>query len=390
MVTRIAVASSSRAEFGLLSNLCKQLNEDPSFDLSLLVIGSHLDPSMGNTIDEINNYKLPISLRVPWPLSRRNSTVDAINGASETLNRVGLYLSTNKPDLVIILGDRYEILSVAHAALMVNCPVAHIQGGELTLATIDESVRHALTKLSRFHFVAGESFAKRVQQMGESKDRVFNVGSLGVDNLLSCPIMSFEQLNNTLLGSLKHPFAVGTFHPVTLIPDQTIPAARAMLESILEHNIHLLLTGVNSDPGREILADVFNDYATRFSKQITYVESLGHVRYISAMNHCCFLIGNSSSGLIEAPAIPIPTINIGDRQRGRPSSPSVIDCAPEKDEIESAIKRILSSNFTDTLKSSDAAYGGKGAKDKIVDILKKISEDELRSPKQFEDYLICK
>ena len=302
------------------------------------------------------------------------------------------YCFTNSPtgDHAKDTLDLDMVASIADQADELGIFEFDLQGGELTLATIDESVRHALTKISRFHFVAGESFAKRVQQMGESKDRVFNVGSLGVDNLLSCPIMSFEQLNNTLHGSLKHPFAVGTFHPVTLIPDQTIPAARAMLESVLEHNIHLLLTGVNLDPGREILADVFNDYATRFSKQITYVESLGHVRYISAMNHCCFVIGNSSSGLIEAPAIPIPTINIGDRQRGRPSSPSVIDCAPEKDEIESAIKRILSSNFTDTLKSSDAAYGGKGAKDKIVDILKKISEDELRSPKQFEDYLIYK
>lgn len=383
MKKKISILTATRAEYGLLKPLIKALLQEVVFEIKLVVTGAHLSPEFGQTFKEIENdgieidEKIEILVSSDTPMAISKTMGLAMISFADYFNRVN-------PDLLIVLGDRYETLAVAIVAMNQRIPIAHLYGGDTTEGAIDESIRHAITKLSYIHFTSTQECYRRVIQLGEEPNRVFCVGSTGVENILNEELFSRVELEKSLDIVLKDPYALVTFHPVTLENDQSEEQITALLKAFDSfEDILFIITKANADANGRIINQIIDDYA-RNSNHIVSYTSLGMRRYLSALKYCSIVIGNSSSGLAEAPSFGVPTINIGDRQKGRLQATSVINCEPVKNKIIEAIKLARTTEFKNVAQCTVNPYGKGDTSKVIVGELKRILiNNEINLMKKF-------
>lgn len=381
---KICVVTGTRAEYGLLRLVIDGIAKSPVLELQLIVTGMHLSPEFGLTVQEIEADSYRIDCKVEMLLS--SDTPVGIT-KSMGLGLIGFAdaLAAIQPDLLILLGDRFEILAAASAALVARIPIAHIHGGEATEGLIDESIRHSITKMSHFHFVAAEEYRRRVIQLGEAPDRVFHVGGLGVDNIMQLELLTREDLETDLNFQFLSNNLLITFHPVTLENNTSADQMDQLLVALSQlEDTGLIFTMPNADTDGRILFEKIKSFC-RGRKHAKAYESLGQLRYFSCIRHVNAVIGNSSSGLLEVPSFKKATINIGDRQRGRLKASSVIDCAPNASSILQAIDNIFSTDFLDRLELTVNPYGKGGASKSIVSFLENMSFDMNLFKKNFYD-----
>lgn len=384
----ISVATATRAEYGLLRPLIAKLYSVEEFDVRLAVTGAHLSPEFGMTYKEIDEDGISIDDKIEILLSA--DTPSAIS-KSMGLAMIGFadYFERLKPDLLILLGDRYEILAIAAVAMNHRIPIAHIHGGETTEGAIDEVIRHAVTKMSFLHFTSTEEYRSRVIQLGESPDRVFNVGAIGVENALKINLLSKSELEEQLQWKLDRPYAVVTFHPVTLESEQAAEQMETVLEVLKEYrDMQFLLTMANADTSGRIINKMIHEFASQNDNSRVY-PSLGTLKYLSAVKYSAMVIGNSSSGLIEVPSFRVPTINIGNRQKGRIQADSVINCESDYAQIKNALKMATDKTFIGRAKNVVNPYGNGNTCDKIVEIVKAfVLNDSVNLKKKFYDCVV--
>lgn len=367
---KIAFVTSTRAEYGLFQGLMKKVAQDPDYDIQIIATCAHLSPELGLTYKEIENDGFTITKKVDTLLSSDTSTATIKTLGLTTLNFADVFEEL-KPDLVFLLGDRYEILGVAQAALLSKIPIAHIHGGELTEGAVDDSIRHAITKLSNIHFAATEIYKNRIIQMGENPSNVFNVGALCVDNIKNTQLMDKEELENSLGFTLGEQSLLMTYHPETLTTSSNEKNLQQIF-SALDHFEHYkkIITFPNADEGGRSLFPILQEYAEKNKDNTLLVKSLGWKRYLSSLKHVDFVIGNSSSGLLEAPVFKIPTINIGLREEGRIKPQSVIDTDFHVISIQNAIQKATSIEFKRSIENMHNPYGQGNTAEKIMEVVK--------------------
>lgn len=368
---KCCIITGTRAEYGLLYWLMKKINQDTDLELQVIVTGMHLSPEFGLTYRDIENEfrideKIEILLSSDTTTGITKSMGLGMIGFSEAYARIS-------PDLIIVLGDRFEIFSAVSAAMIARIPVAHLHGGEATEGLIDEAIRHSITKMSHLHFTATDIYRKRVIQLGETPDRVFNVGGMGIDNIMKLKLLTKEELEKKINFKLSNTFFLVTFHPVTLEDSSSKDQFQELLKALDEFgDVNIIFTKSNSDTDGRVINELIDDYTRKNSSRVINFFSMGQLNYLSAMKYTSLVIGNSSSGLAETPSFKKPTINIGERQKGRIKASSVIDCEPKKEAIVKAINKGLSVEFIEKAKNTKNPYGQGGASDKIIDIIKKI------------------
>jgi GDP/UDP-N,N'-diacetylbacillosamine 2-epimerase (hydrolysing) len=367
-VRKICIVTGTRAEYGCLRWLLEGIDRTAGLELQLVATGMHLSPEFGLTYREIERDGFIIARKIEMLLS---SDTPAGIAKSIGLGLIGFgeALEQLQPDLLLVLGDRFEILAAAAAAMVAGIPIAHLHGGESTEGAIDEAIRHSVTKMSHLHFVAAEEYRKRVIQLGEDPDRVFLVGGLGVDNIKKLPLLDRAALEASLGFRLGRRNLLVTFHPVTL---EKATSAEQMTELLcaLEKldDTHLIFTMPNADAGGRLLIDMIVRFVAEHTNSRAYT-SLGQLRYLSCMQHVDAVVGNSSSGLAEAPSFAKGTVNIGDRQRGRLKASSVIDCDPDRNSIAAALQKVYSPAFQSTLPAVRNPYGDGGASERVLRII---------------------
>ena len=376
---KICVATGTRAEYGLLKPLIDKINADENDDLQLLITGAHLSPEFGLTYRIIEQDGLKIDAKVEMLLS--SDTPEGIV-KSMGLGMIGFTdaLKNLQPDLLIILGDRYEMLALACAALIFRIPVAHLHGGELTEGAYDDAIRHSISKMSQLHFTSTEEYRKRVIQLGESPEKVFNVGAIGLDNIVELPLLTQQELALSLGIDFKNYNYLVTFHPETL-GDQSVQSQfQVLLDAIdKQEDSFFIFTYANADTDGRVINKMIADYtALNPDKAVAYV-TMGQLRYLSAMKFSTAVVGNSSSGIIEAASFKVPTINIGDRQKGRIQAESVINTAVELQEIETAFCKVKDQRFLKQLEEIVNPYGTGNSSAGIMQILKKIDIKSLQT-----------
>lgn len=365
MPRKIAVVTSTRADYGILRWLITDMMADPAIECSLLVTGSHLAPEMGMTLEAIEQDGLGIARKIETQMAS-DSKAGMAKSAGLAMLSFSDALADIAPDIMVVLGDRYEIAAISLTAFLLGIPVAHISGGEKTSGAIDDALRHMITKVSRFHFVATEAYRKRVIQLGEQPDTVLNVGDPGLDNFHRLPLLDRVETTRRLGFSVEQPFFLVTYHPATSEEADQEHVMAAMLEELdrcAEH--HIVLTMPNTDAGSRRLALMAQKFAASRPGRVHLSASLGQLLYLSAMKHCAAVIGNSSSGIVEAPALKKPVVNIGRRQEGRLKAASIIDCEGTVEAIARAIERALSGSFNDSLHDMVSLYGDMDASRRI-------------------------
>jgi len=386
MKRKICVVTGTRAEYGLLYWLIREIQDDPDLHLQLIVTGMHLSPEFGLTYKEIEkefhiDKKIEILLSSDTPVGISKAMGLGIIGFADAYQDL-------KPDIVVLLGDRFEIFSAASAAMIAQIPIAHLYGGETTIGAIDEPIRHSITKMSHLHFTSTEEYRKRVIQLGEDPKKVFYVGAIGIENIRRLRLLSKEEFENSIDFKLGPKNLMVTFHPVTLDNNTSMEQFQALLNALdtLE-NTHIIFTKANSDTYGRIINYMIDDYVSKNPDKAISFTSMGQLKYLSALQFVDAVAGNSSSGIIEAPSFKIGTINIGDRQKGRIKAESVIDCEPNTGDIIRAFKILYSKDFQGLLKSVTNPYdtGGYPSKE-IVQILKKTNLDNIVK-KRFFDFL---
>jgi GDP/UDP-N,N'-diacetylbacillosamine 2-epimerase (hydrolysing) len=367
---KICVITGSRAEYGLLRWVMQEIKDDPDLDLQIIATGMHLSTEFGLTYRAIEGDGFKIDRKVEM---LTNSDTSVGIAKSMGLGMIGFAdaLDELKPDLLVALGDRFEIFSAVSAALIAKIPVAHIHGGERTEGAFDESLRHSITKMSHLHFVAAEPYRQRVIQLGENPDRVFLVGGLGVDNIKRSELLGRQELEASLDFKLTSKNLLITFHPVTL----EISSAENQMEELLValadlKDTQLIFTLPNADTNGRVLIRMVQEFVASHDNARAYA-SLGQLRYLSCISHVDGVVGNSSSGLLETPSFKKGTINIGDRQLGRLQAISIINCEPTRESIANALVNLYSPAFQDSLNDVINPYGDGGASEKIVKVLKK-------------------
>jgi len=380
---KISVVTGTRAEYGLLKPLIKSLNDDSNFDLQLMATAMHLSPKYGMTVNEIINDKFPIVKKIKC-LNDTDSAVGVSKSISVALSSFAIAFEEIKPELIIILGDRTEMLAVAIAASIANIPIAHIHGGETTEGAYDEGIRHAITKMSYWHFTSTENYQNRVIQLGENPSRVFNVGAIGLDSIKTLPLLSKDEFENSINFNLGEKCALVTYHPVTLEEATAVNQFKSILTSLDSiPGLHMIFTHANSDRDGKVINQMIKEYVSQNNEKAVEFKSLGQLRYLSALQYVDVVVGNSSSGLIEVPYFNIPTINIGDRQKGRVAPESVLNCMPKEKDILNSMKKALSSEFNQRIQSQEQLYGTGNTTLKIMNVLKK--DDIVNLKKSFFD-----
>lgn len=365
MSMKTAVVTTTRAEYGILQPLIQKLHQDSGVELQLLVTGTHLSEKHGNTQWEIECDGFPIYARLPI-LTEGNTPVDISRIMAHALEQFADYFEREKPDCVVVLGDRTEMLGVCSAAMNAGVPIAHLHGGELTEGAVDDCVRHSITKMAYLHFPSTEVYRKRIIQMGEAPERVFNVGALSVENILHVPLLDRDEIRRETEIPAGVPYAVVTFHPVTLESGSEREQVKQLIAAMERKNeFFYLITKANADAGGDTVNALLEDFASR-SANARLVDSLGMRRYLSAVCHAAFVLGNSSSGIVEAPSLGTPTVNIGDRQKGRLMADSIVSCQPEADDILRAMALAAGMEHKPSF-----LYGNGETSEKIVDIMKK-------------------
>jgi len=380
---RIAVVTGSRADYGLLRGVLTHLKAMDDVALSVVACGMHLVPRFGETWRAIEADGFPIAARIDFQLDDDQAQTVA-RGAGIGLAGFADALPKLAPDVLVLLGDRFEILSAAVAATLLNIPVAHIHGGEITAGAFDDAIRHAITKMASLHFVAAEPYRRRVIQMGENPDVVFNVGAPGLDLASAVPAIGRTELAAQLGLSGHERFLLITLHPTTARPESDAANVAALLGALGDiGDRSFVFTGVNADPGYRAIDDAIRDFVARRPKQARLFASLGSERYWAALRLADAVVGNSSSGIVEAPAAGVPSVNIGDRQFGRLRAASIIDCPADPAVIGAALRTILEGRFR-VDPEQQLPYGRGGASQKIAATLRRI---DLRAafPKHFHD-----
>lgn len=369
---RIAVVTGSRAEYGILYWLMREIHSDPDLELITIATGMHLSPTFGYTAQEIEEDGFTIHWKVDSLLSGDNAVSVSKSVGLGVIGFADAYAHL-KPHCVILLGDRFESLAAAQAAMLARIPIAHIHGGELSFGALDEHIRHAITKMSRLHFVAAEPYQKRVIQLGESPERVFNVGAPGLDHIQKTPLLSRSELEEKFNFKFGEKNFLVTYHPTTEKIDDVQKCAYECLDA-LDHftDAKIIFTKSNADEGGQAISNIFETYASKQPERCTFFISLGSKNYLSFLNKVDVMIGNSSSGIIEAPLFKKPCVNIGSRQDGRLKAKNVIDCQSNADAIKAAIQKALTMYQNNQNDNIQSLYGSGDASKKIKDILKKI------------------
>lgn len=366
---KICVVTGTRAEYGLLYHAMKRIAEDAELLLQLCVTGMHLSPDFGFTYQQIEadgfsiDEKIDIQLSSDSAVGISKSMGLAMIGFAEAFERLN-------PDLLLVLGDRFEVFAAVSAAQVARIPVAHCHGGETTEGVIDEAFRHCITKMSHLHFTAAEEYTKRVIQLGEAPERVFTIGALGIENINKLGLLSREELEESIDFRMGKVSFLVTFHPVTLDNSSAASQFKELLKALDQFpEARIIFTKPNADTGGRVLIKLIDEYVAQSARAAAFI-SLGQLRYLSAMQHTHAVIGNSSSGLLEAPSFKKPTVNIGDRQQGRLKAESVIDCEPEENSIAAAIKMALSARFKEKIQNVRNPYGEGNPSKELVSVLK--------------------
>ena len=383
---RIGIMTGTRAEYGLLKSLMQEINKDNDLELYLIVSGMHLSPEFGMTYQEIEEDGFEINAKVEMLLSS-----DSPAGISKSigLGVIGFADEFQRADLdmLILLGDRYEALSAAISAMVMRIPIAHLHGGELTEGAIDEGIRHSITKMSYLHFTSTEQYRNRVIQLGENPERVFYVGALGVENIKKINLMTKEELERSINFEIDENTVIVTYHPVTL-ENNTVEEQFLNLLEVLDRNpkIRMIFTKANADTNGRIVNELIDKYAAQNSERACAFVSLGQKRYLSALKYCRIVIGNSSSGIIEAPSFGKPIINIGDRQKGRICADSVINCGYTQQEIQQAMETALTKEFENKASNCRNPYEKENTAANIISVIKDyLLNDKIKLKKGFYD-----
>ncbi|HBG87687.1 MAG TPA: UDP-N-acetylglucosamine 2-epimerase (hydrolyzing) [Marinilabiliaceae bacterium] len=368
---RIAIVTGTRAEYGLLKPLIELVHKDPELELQLLVTGAHLSSNHGKTVQQIEADGLPISKKIEILLSSDTSVAVCKAMGLAQLSFAEVFEEL-KPDLIVILGDRYEMLAVASTALMFNIPIAHIHGGELTFGAIDDTIRHAITKMSNLHFAATEQYRKRIIQMGELPDTVINTGAIGLDSIKNLKLYNRNDLASAIGTRLKKKNFIITYHPETRNVTDVKHQMKELLGALegFDKETLFLFTGANADMHGNEVNQIIKDFVSNHSENSLFFESLGQLRYLSCLAHFDLVIGNSSSGIIEAPSFKRPVINIGIRQSGRIMAPNIINCDVNRADISRAIKKGLSNSFKMSIREMQSPYGDGDAANRILSSIK--------------------
>ena len=371
MAIKVCVVTGSRAEYGLLKNLMIYIRADLDLNLQLIVTGSHLESQAGNTEKEIIEDGFEIDERVQLKQTGDSNTAVA-NAMGVALTKLPPVLERLSPDVLVILGDRFEIFAAATAATVCGIPIAHIHGGELTLGAIDDVFRHAITKMAYLHFTSRSEYRNRIIQMGEDPSRVFNVGALAVDSIQNLRLLRKIELSKSIDFQFRDKNILVTYHPTTLDPENSLRDFDTLLTALREFkDMGIIFTLPNADPGNSLIRKNILEFCTE-NQNTKAFESLGHVRYLSCLREIDLLVGNSSSGLIEAAILGTVALNIGSRQEGRYKPVNVIDCSPSKEAIVNSIQTVISEDSDRQLNLSKVAYGQAGVSDRIASILKEV------------------
>ena len=379
---KIAVFTGTRAEYGLLYWLMKAIQIDLDLILQVIVSGMHLSPHYGETWREIVADGFEMAATVDMMLSS-DTPVGIVKSMGVGTIGFADVLARLKPDLLVVLGDRFEALAIVQAALIMDIPIVHIHGGELTLGAYDNSIRHAITKMASLHFVSTETYRSRVIQMGEAPQRVFNVGAPGLEHVTRTERLSFHDLAEVLDIPLQQPYFLVTYHPVTLANESIELEFAAVLRALDDHpEHHILFTYPNADNGGHLIIQMLEQYCQANPQRAFVVKSLGYVRYLSAVAHADVVLGNSSSGIIEVPAFGVSSINIGLRQQGRLASQSVLHAQPHYESIATTLRQALSHDFRETCRHAVNPYGNGHVAARILPVLKSV---ELSTFKHFYD-----
>ncbi|MFM5144070.1 UDP-N-acetylglucosamine 2-epimerase [Aeromonas veronii] len=379
MAKTIAVFTGTRAEYGLLYWLMKDIATDPELELRLIVSGTHLSHEFGLTYQQIEQDGFKIDERIEMLLSS-DTSVGVVKSMGVALIGLADALARQQPDILVILGDRFEALAAAQAAMLQRIPVAHLHGGEITEGAYDDAIRHAITKLSYLHFTAAEPYRQRVIQLGEAPDRVFNVGAIGNEHLHRTKMLNLAELQSSLNFVLKQPFFIVTYHPVTLANEPALQSFQNILDALDKFQDHqIILTYPNADDGGRSLIPMLEAYAKRQPGRVFSITSLGQQRYLSAVKLASAVIGNSSSGISEVPSLGVPSINIGQRQKGRLSACSVLHTDTRIDSIVDAINLVLNGVNKEQFQNP---YDDGCVSDKIIAVIK---THKIISTKKFND-----
>ena len=367
---KICVITGTRAEYGLLSGVMRLIDQSPLTHLQVIATNMHLSAQYGNTYQEIENDGFHINERVPILVESETGENATVNAMARAMKGLEEAFDRLHPDLILILGDRYEMLAAASTALIKRIPVAHISGGALSYGACDDAIRHSITKMSHLHFTEAEAYRKRVIQLGEQPERVFNVGALGVENIKRVPLMSKEEVERDLQLEIGDQTLLITYHPVTLSDSNPLDDIQALFDALNEQQeLRVIFTMPNSDTGGQVIADAIEQYAAQHADRVRAYKSLGMRRYLSVMKYCSAVVGNSSSGIVETPSFHIPTLNVGSRQDGRLAAASVYNCGTSKDAISEGLKHILSPEFRAQAAKAMNPYEKEGTAQAIFDVI---------------------
>lgn len=383
---KICFITGTRAEYGLLSRLMKMIQDDQDTQLQIVATNMHLSPKFGNTYQEIENDGFTIDYKVPIiddndkddAVTTVKSMAKALAGFADAYNKL-------KPDLVVVLGDRYEILAAAEAAMIMRIPIAHIHGGEVTEGAFDDAIRHSVTKMSHLHFASTEEYRKRIIQLGEQPDHVFYTGALGIENIKRLHLMNKAEIEKEIGFEIDCNTILVTYHPVTLGSRTAKDDIDDFISALEEReDLRIIFTMPNSDTGSQFIVEAVNGFVERNHGRAKAFKSLGVVRYLSVMKQVAAVVGNSSSGIVEVPSFGIPTLNIGDRQKGRIQAESTYNCMPDKESVLNGLDKVLSKEFRELASKVHNPYEKANTAEEIFNIISTYPIEQLNQ-KHFYD-----
>ena len=382
---KICVVTGTRAEYGLLSRLMGMIKNSSLTQLQIIATNMHLSSKYGNTYQEIEKDGFTIDKKIPILEEGKDDANATLKSMAKALAGFADAYDELKPDMVVVLGDRYEILAAATAALIERIPIAHVHGGEITEGAYDDAIRHSITKMSHLHFASTEEYRKRIIQLGEQPDTVWYVGAIGVENIKKLPLMGKEEIEESINFKLDENTILVTYHPVTLGYHTAEQDIKEFIDALVERkDLRVIFTMPNSDTGAQAMVDAINAFVANNSDRAVAYKSLGVIRYLSVMRQVAAVVGNSSSGLVEVPSFGIPTLNIGDRQKGRIAAESVYNCKSDKDSILAGLEMILSPDFQQKAKRASNPNDNEGTAQEIFDVVSAYPLDQLKQ-KHFYD-----
>lgn len=383
---KICVITGTRAEYGLLSRLMKMIQDDQDTQLQIVATNMHLSPKFGNTYQEIENDGFTIDYKIPIiDDNDKDDAVTTVKSMAKALAGFADAYNELKPDLVVVLGDRYEILAAAEAALIERIPIAHIHGGEVTEGAFDDAIRHSITKMSHLHFASTEAYRKRIIQLGEQPDHVFYTGALGVENIKRLHLMNKAEIEKEIGFEIDCNTILVTYHPVTLGNRTAKDDIDDFISALEEReDLRIIFTMPNSDTGSQFIVEAVNGFVERNHGRAKAFKSLGVVRYLSVMKQVAAVVGNSSSGIVEVPSFGIPTLNIGDRQKGRIQAESTYNCMPAKESVLNGLNKVLSKEFRELASKVHNPYEKANTAEEIFKVISTYPLEQLNQ-KHFYD-----